>query len=357
MIVTANNIIKPALHLLTWCILFISPFLIADKGVTDNSRILIHFWVPLIEGAIIFYINYFFLIEQILFLKRQYVLFVVLNIFLIVFFRLDMQLLNLITVHDTVKPLHDHNLVNGHEGKHRFEAFALLKSILSLTIPAIFALGIKSTELWRKFEWQRKEVENKHLQSELKNLKYQLQPHFFFNSLNNIYALIGISPTTAQKAVYNLSKLMRYFLYETNHDKVDLSVELNFLKKYIQLMELRQADHIVTNYKLQEISPKLYGIAPLLLVSIIENAFKHGVSATENSKIFFDLSVTHNRLLFKSFNTNYPKDYTDESGSGLGLDNLKKQLELIYPGKHGLETQIENDMFGLELWIDLDKLI
>ncbi|MCW3085516.1 MAG: signal transduction histidine kinase, LytS [Bacteroidetes bacterium] len=348
--IKSKNTIKPIIHVLTWCMLFIFPIFIAGKEATNDSNTLAHDWLPLIEAGIIFYLNYLFLVEKFLFIKKQYAVFIIINIIIIILFRLDMQIFHLLSgqnLHDGHDP--------AHEGKHSNEGFSLIKSILALVIPALFAVAAKGSELWRKFETEKTETENRHLQSELNNLKYQLQPHFFFNSLNNIYSLVEISPKMAQQAIHNLSKLMRYLLYETNNEKVDLAVEINFLKKYIQLMEIRQSDDIVTNYNFPDIKAGNYAIAPLLLIPVIENAYKHGVSATEKSGINFDITLA-DKFTFTSSNTNYPKNGTDTSGSGIGLENLKKRLQLIYPNKHWLTMEIKENIFRLTLTIDLEKV-
>lgn len=189
------------------------------------------------------------------------------------------------------------------------------------------------------------------LQSELKHLKYQLQPHFFFNSLNNIYAMVDISPENAKKAIHNLSKMMRYFLYETNEEKVPLTKEIQFLLKYIDLMKLRFSNNTLVQTSFEEDLPEIE-IAPLLFIAIVENAFKHGVSATQPSTITFGLEIENDLIKFTSVNKNFPKTDEDKSGSGIGLENLKKRLELIYPNVHQLITHIdENDYFNLLLTI------
>lgn len=247
--------------------------------------------------------------------------------------------------------------------------FFVIKDFFSLFIPIIFAIALRAMERWIKAEAEKKEIENKNLESELEHLRYQLQPHFFFNSLNNIYSLIEISPTKAQDTVLGLSKLMRYLLYETNHEQVDLAHEISFLINYIKLMEIRQSDKTTTTFSFPEIEEKRYFIAPLLFISMIENAYKHGVSATLPSQIYFGLELRDDHLLFMSGNTNFPKNKSDISGSGIGLDNLRKRLELLYPGHHELTImtekklmylpekegmeELKDDLFWVRLRIDL----
>ena len=147
---------------------------------------------------------------------------------------------------------------------------------------------------------------------------------------------------------------MRYLLYETGREKVELSQEISFLKKFIQLMELRQTDKTVTNIVFPETTTTSYRIAPLLFIPMIGNAYKHGVSATQASHISFEMMIKDNYLFFSSENTNFPKDLADKSGSGIGLDNLHKRLELLYPQKYELKKGIKDNIYWITLRIEID---
>ena len=232
--------------------------------------------------------------------------------------------------------------------------FFLFKDLFSFIIPVIFSIAVKATENWIKTEAEKKEIENRNLAAELQNLRYQIQPHFFFNSLNNIYSLVESSPSKAQEAIHSLSKLMRYLLYDTGRDKVELSQEINFLKKYIQLMELRQTDKILTDFRFPDTEDLHFRIAPLLFIPLIENAFKHSVSATLQTYISFEMTIQGDYLFLSGENSNFPKTTTDVSGSGIGLVNLKKRLELLYPGKHELNYGVRKDIYSVTLRIKLN---
>ena len=197
--------------------------------------------------------------------------------------------------------------------------------MLSYAAPLLFSIAIKTTKRWVKTEAESKEATNFRLQSELQHLHYQLQPHFFFNSLNNIYSLVDISPEQAKTSIHSLSKLMRYMLYETNMELVPLTKEIDFMKKYIDLMKLRVSDktEVRCHFPAQETGIQ---IAPLLFISLVENAFKHGVSAVKKSKIDIDMTSDDTTVLFKIENDNFPKKVDDKSGSGIGLQNLEKTL-------------------------------
>jgi LytS/YehU family sensor histidine kinase len=231
--------------------------------------------------------------------------------------------------------------------------FLIYKDNIYLVFTIVIALAIRITERWTKAEAGIRDAEKEKLNSELMHLKYQLQPHFFFNSLNNIYSLISISPSSAQEAVHSLGKLMRYLIYDTEAPRVELRNEVEFMKRYIELMKLRISDKTKVEVDFQKI-PASRQIAPLLFVSLIENAFKHGVSSTEPSEIHFSLHVTEKDVIFSASNFNFPKSNKDESGSGIGLNNLRKRLDLLYPDKYSFSTKVSNNIFYSELRIKTD---
>ncbi|WP_308992788.1 histidine kinase [Mariniflexile litorale] len=217
--------------------------------------------------------------------------------------------------------------------------------------PLLFSIAIKTTKRWVKTEAERKEATNYKLKSELQHLHYQLQPHFFFNSLNNIYSLVDISPEQAKTSIHSLSKLMRYMLYETNLELVPLSKEIDFLKKYIDLMKLRVSDktEVYDSFPLETSGIQ---IAPLLFISLIENAFKHGVSASKENHINITMTCDKKTVLFIIENDNFPKKTDDKSGSGIGLKNLEKRLQLLYTNKHVFKTTLQDNRFLVYLKIE-----
>jgi LytS/YehU family sensor histidine kinase len=206
---------------------------------------------------------------------------------------------------------------------------------ISLFVPLVFSIALKISQRWVKEQAERKEIETAKLESELQSLKYQLQPHFFFNSLNTIYSLVDISPGQAKETIHSLSKMMRYLLYETNTGKVGLKSEVEFVQKYIDLMKLRTSSKTKVITVFPSV-PDTVLIPPLLLITLVENAFKHGISATQPTEIYIELMVNENAVIFKTKNQAITNTESDKSMSGIGLVNLRKRLELIYPGKHSL---------------------
>lgn len=183
-------------------------------------------------------------------------------------------------------------------------------------------------------------LETEYLLNELSYLRLQLSPHFLFNTLNNIYTLIEIRPGQAQESILNLSKMLRYMLYETDKDRVSLGQEIQFILSYVDLMNLRLSDKTIVTCNFP-LDCERHNIAPLLLLPLIENAYKHGIHPMEPSEIHFQLIETDNSFVFTATNHNFPKN-KDQSGSGIGLNNLRKRLELLYGDRANYTVQVSN---------------
>lgn len=338
------------LHLLIWIMLLGIPYLLSGEAIVFQ-QVVKRSWIPMAMYALLFYVNYLYLIPRYFFDKKQlwFLLFNLIMVGILIWFKQEV-VSDLFTATD---PLKSDGASSGGPPRPPKGMFVYIDT-LSLIVPVIFAVALSMADRWKKMEAIRNQTERERLQSELKHLKYQLQPHFFFNALNNIYAMVDVSPGNAKIAIHNLSKLMRYFLYETTDEQVLLSKEVDFLHKFIELMKLRFSDNTQVQTDFAADIPAVK-VAPLLFIAIVENAFKHGVSATKPSTISFGLSVNENELTFTSSNKNYPKTTADKSGSGIGLENLKKRLELIYPNAHRLSTFIdEDDYYKLSLSITVN---
>jgi CRISPR/Cas system CSM-associated protein Csm2 small subunit len=353
--------IKIGIHILAWLVLLIFPFFQLTRESDDFNRIMASIWLPLILYAIIFYINYFLFIDKVLF-KKKYLNYTLINCLIIMFFLWIIWQFRDLFMNPEMLPMMGPGKMSGPlEGLSSVRKMPLpprklfiLKDLFSFIIPVIFSLAVRATENWITMESEKAEIEKRNLESELQHLRYQLQPHFFFNSLNNIYSLVDISPPKAQEAIHSLSKLMRYLLYDTGREKVELSQEISFLEKYIQLMELRQTDKTKTTFSFPDVTNTQYQIAPLLFIPLIENAYKHCTSATQLSNISFKTIIEGNQLIFLSENTNFPKNDSDKSGSGIGLENLKKRLDLLYPHKYEFEYGKRDMIFWVRLKIEID---
>lgn len=338
-------------HLLLWGVFFIflaffSP--VRYREAADTEFIVKSTALFIAIFMVAFYINYFVLIEWLIFHKKILV-FVGINILLIALCSWINDLLRM----EMPRSQHqnpDFFMKPGGPKPDRF--LFVIKMAGPFVLPVVMSVAIKITQHWFKTETEKKEIENKNLESELQHLRYQIQPHFFFNSLNNIYSLIESSPAKAQETVHSLSRLMRYLLYETGNTKVELSKEIIFLKKYIELMDLRLTEKTKVTAAFPPVL-NTYEVAPLLFVPLIENAYKHGISGSQPSFIIFEMTISGDTLYFITENSNFPKTDQDKSGSGIGLQNLQKRLQLLYPGRHSFKTEVVNGIFKTQLVIEL----
>lgn len=228
-----------------------------------------------------------------------------------------------------------------------FYASSLVAILMSAFLAGI-ALLVHHVRRSMVVKQQLKEEQQKRTEAELEWLKNQLNPHFLFNTLNNISSLVQIDADKAQDAIAQLSDLLRYAIYESRHETVPIQGEVEFMRNYISLMELRCNDKTEVNTHFSNFNNQL-NIAPLLFISLIENAFKHGVSSSRPSKIGISLIQNDDQLVFTCDNTNYPKDDADRSGSGIGLENTRRRLELMYAGRYTWEQSLENDIYHVRI--------
>ncbi|MCK9218952.1 MAG: histidine kinase [Bacteroidales bacterium] len=329
------------LHLLVWIMLFSMPYMLSLSQSINIQMLLERSWIPLLYYALIFYLNYFLLIDR-LFFQKKFVVYAIVNVAIIaVLIWLNLELKSHFFMHYEL---------NRPQGNPPPKNLFIYTDLISLLVPLAFAIALKISERWIKTEAERKEAANVKLQSELQHLKYQLQPHFFFNSLNNIYSLVDISPEQAKNTIHSLSKLMRYLLYDTNAELVSLAREVDFMQKYIALMKLRTSEKTVIHVDFSPVKENIM-IAPLLFISLIENAFKYGVSASAPSDIYFTLKHNDDQIYFETKNRKYPKSHSDIVDSGIGLLNLKKRLALLYPENYTFSAEVMNENFVTSLTI------
>lgn len=197
----------------------------------------------------------------------------------------------------------------------------------------LFVKSIHNEEVMKDLQHQR-------LESELQYLKYQLNPHFFMNTLNNIHALVDIDQEKAKSIIIELSKLMRYVLYESNSEVAKLDKEIQFLSNYISLMRLRYNDKLDLMAEFPVIVPDV-SVPPLLFISLIENAFKHGVSYKMPSYIHVQMKVEDEQIIFNCRNSKHIKNGSEH---GVGLDNVRKRLKLLF-GNNYTYTVDESDEY------------
>ena len=199
-------------------------------------------------------------------------------------------------------------------------------------------------------------LENQNLQHQLEYLKYQINPHFFMNTLNNIHALVDIDPDKAKTTIVELSRMMRYVLYEGDKSLIPIPKEVEFLRNYVRLMKLRYTDKVNVDVDIPaNLSEGL--IPPLLLITFLENAFKHGVSYEQESFISIIMDAEDGNLIFRCINSKKAPAKTSEgvpSEGGLGLKNIKQRLDLIYGSRYKLDLNDSEKTYEVYLSIPLN---
>jgi hypothetical protein len=198
-----------------------------------------------------------------------------------------------------------------------------------------------------------RELERYTLEVELNYLKAQINPHFFMNTLNNIHALIDIDTEKAKETVIELSRIMRYVLYEANRTQVPLAGEIQFIENYVALMRIRYTGE--TDIRLERPDPvPEAAVPPLLLITIIENAFKHGISYLRNSFVHIALSIEGDRLACSVVNSIPPSRTPRLPGVGMGMENLRKRLSLLYENNYHIDIQQNDETYRVTLLVPLD---
>ena len=196
--------------------------------------------------------------------------------------------------------------------------------------------------------YRTKRIGKQRSEAELQNLKNQLNPHFLFNTLNNIYSLIAVNGVQAQEAVHELSRLLRYILYDSAQAFAPLEKDIEFVRNYVELIRIRMPEHVDLQTKIQIELPDVQ-IAPLLFISPVEKAFRHGVSNSRPSFVHIEITATGKQIKFLILNSLFPKDKQGKSGSGIGLTNLKKRLDLLYPESYELTCKQSDEEYSFVL--------
>lgn len=216
-------------------------------------------------------------------------------------------------------------------------------------------LGVKLYFKTQEDREQREKLEKQDLERQLEYLRYQVNPHFFMNTLNNIHALVDINPERAKTTIVELSKMMRYILYEGDKKLIPVQREALFLKNYIELMRLRYSSRVSINLDIPEMMPDVM-LPPLLLIIFVENAFKHGVSYAAPSFIDIKVTVTQEMLQFKCRNSRQEqKPDEKKKKGGVGLANARRRLDLLFHDKYSLEIKEDDKEYDVQLEIPLSK--
>lgn len=357
----SKRYIQPIIHILFWSLLIFSPYLFRNeeswKGFSGwQMRVLIY----KVFSAILFYFNYFYLYPSIYKKKGigQYLLAVILVLIVMVSlsFAIDRLYFDGLRDHDRPKTGIGEKMHNRHRHGSGFGfLMGMLWNVLlpyQLAIVVSFSFRIYADNLEQ--EKLRKEKENENLKTELSFLRSQVSPHFIFNVLNNLVSLARKKSDLLEPSLIQLSNLIRYMLYENDDEKVSLEREVAYLQNYIDLQLLRFGDDVTVKFDPQG-DLNGYLIEPMLLTAFVENAFKHGVGMIENPHIEVAIKVNRetNWLDFKVMNNVSAEPGAKDKSSGIGLNNVKRRLELLYQDRHQLEIRQTVHEFVIDLKIKL----
>jgi two-component system LytT family sensor kinase len=361
-----GNLIQVLLHVLAWTILLGLPLYFIKRWDVGADFIWLYYINTIISG-IIFYTNYLLLVPKYFFNIKKYRYYISVVIVLVFMYFISDRANELVFQYvphhvNTEEPgirydkknLHGPPKPAGVFGRPPFRQMHLFNYIFTSSFLVFFSMGLRILERHTLTEKLQKELEKEKLNSELAFLKNQISPHFFFNTLNNIYSLISINAEDAKEAILKLSKLMRYLLYESEQGNTRLSNEIEFMNNYIDLMKLRISEKISLSVSF----PELYedrSIPPLLFVPFIENAFKHGISYREKSFIDISMIAMKDSISFKCINSIMKsREEGEPVHSGIGLDNVSKRLNLLFPGRHELKINKSDKSFEVLLFIKFD---
>lgn len=353
------------LHISAWIIILGLPFYNLYR-VGFPKEFVWGYYIGVIINGIIFYGNYILLIPRLYFRNKRLEYYFA--AFILGFFMFFVSMFSYHTVFTRVmeqrrEPIDriERNEPERRTGERRrpirlpFGPMGVSHFTFNAIVFTVFAFGMRVIERHADIEKKQKELEREKLNSELAFLKNQISPHFFFNTLNNIYSLIGINKDDSQNAVLKLSKMMRYLLYESDQGETRLSNEIDFMNNYIDLMRLRISEKVKLNISFPLDNDNL-AIPPLLFISVIENAFKHGVSYREKSFININMKISGNIVNFICENSLVSKPESETNGSsGIGLENLRKRLSILFPGKHELSIDKSAAVFRVAIVIELNK--
>lgn len=230
---------------------------------------------------------------------------------------------------------------------------------LKSTIAALtLGMSIKLAKNWLESQRRQQALEKEKLETELKFLKYQFNPHFLFNSINSIFFLIHKNPDMASASLAKFSELLRHQLYESNDNLIPLKKEIAYFENFIELEKLRQSPNLETEFNIDDNYPPGLGIAPFILMTFVENAFKH-VSKHKEQPNWIRMDIEVEDMKLKMIVANSRAEYDSRQAidyGGIGLKNVQRRLDLIYPGQHQLDIQQTEDDFKVRLELQLAEV-
>lgn len=316
------------LYLMVWMVIILVPVLnskMLEEVHVSLENILIA-WLKIAPYLLIFIIHNSLIAPRLLLRKHRYVWYLVVNLLTIT------AVFSLVAIYEKYAPYDTEPYILN--GKASFTDLAIYWNILLGFFMTGLNMGIKLLYRSLRDEQQMEELKRQNLQAEMDYLRYQINPHFFMNTLNNIHALIDIDTEYAKSAVIELSKMMRYVLYDSGSETISLKKDIQFIENYIELMRIRYDSSIDICLDYPATIPNKVAIPPLLLIVFVENAFKHGVSYNHASFIHIRIGYRDDAVTAVISNSRHEK--SRPGTTGIGLENVKKRLALIYQDNYTL---------------------
>lgn len=370
---------KAGIHFSIWLLLILTNILFV-KSFSFKVHIVYHIFFWLIY-AILFYVNYLLLMPK-YFLKKKFILYILSSVLLLLiafYIKRNMEFVHMQKLisdniemtdedlpipseeycFDTRPSFDDHPRMP----EHKFRKSVLIRErrpigpmsfffLYGLVLIYTASISISLMQKWKNDEKRRSEIEKENIFTELSFLKQQINPHFLFNALNNVYSLTLKSSKPASEAILKLSSILRYMLYETENKLVKLKNELDIIKNYIALQKLRLTKSVLVKFEIEGNAGSLT-IVPLLLLPIIENAFKYGADNVNDSFIRIHISIYKNQIELLVKNKVVDKQLGKKDKTGIGLKNIKRRLDLLYPGNYVLVINQEGYIFSVHLQLNL----
>ena len=338
-------------HFIFIVIIFILPELVMNMARPNRSSFGFYpgFYFKTLVLLGVFYVNYFIVVDRTLSIGRSRILrFILWNVLLIC----AGLALDYVSTSIWFPPrFMKHHDMPTMQYFLRWVSY-LMRDAVMMILTIGLAVALRLSLKWKDMEQQRKELQAAQRSTELDNLKSQLNPHFLFNTLNTIYALVDIDPEDAKRAVHRLSGLLRYMLYESEM-MVTVSEEIGFIEDYIELMRLRMSDRPL-DVEIDIAGHENDHMPPLLLVALVENAFKFGSTAEQGLPIKISMKVVDGVFLCSTENSfSEVSDKPAKKASGIGLANLRRRLSLIYGAKASLRTSVSGNLFTTRLSLPL----
>lgn len=332
------------LHLSFWCVYLSFFFYQITSRVREMewNEAILRSATHVAFNMAVAYLNYFIFLPRFLEHKKftRYLLEFAIPFILITFVRVHLQ----------------RYMVDGYT--HEIEYFYSNMYVVQITATTLFVVIfvglLRFAKDWFELENKKREMENEKLMAELNFLKAQINPHFLFNTLNNLYYLAYTKSDNTTEVIAKLSQMMRYMIYESNHTQVQLSREIEYMQSYVSLERLRLNNQIPIQFKVEGLTETVK-IAPFILITFLENAFKHGVSGNNpNAWVNLSIAVNGKECTCVVENSKIQSVTSDGEKSGIGLQNVKRRLELSYPGLHQLQVTDTTDTYRVELKLTLD---